>query len=441
MFEKAQSDPKNQLLFAHARDFRLTGSVLLGILLAGILPGPARGEEASAAAFKRWSKALGKRQRFDICRWGELTNPVTKDTGFYAWFYDGSGMGNGVTTDDDDQGDGFAYIAFAAGGEKWLYIEPGDALELRCDEPNLKFDKRNGLRIYRADAMGQHNWEELNVTIDARRGPVLLRAQNGHNSGGADDTDTVDWNALVQTTEIHVGAEDDEYSLSAEGAVFPIAKNPSQGLGDLPPAKTWVTFGKKAWSGDSDASMNVKVTAAEGKFHVDISVTDDKHVPVKADADAAALLRGDHIEIWYDQITDATKDSQAAEIPPRQFGFAIPDATSTPPKPMWLFPPRTPGLPPARVTAKDGGVTVELDMAALGVKDLSQRREIPFTVVFSDSDDPQAGQQTLVATSQLHKHDTASFGAIITGVEHRLPTLNNVKPFSPALIKKLPPDR
>jgi len=417
-------------------DCRLVRIFVFGIVLAGLLPSYARGDGISAAEFKKWSKALGKREGFDICRWGQLTNPLTKDTGFFAWFYDDEGKG--VTIDDNQKGDGFAYIAFAAGDKKWLYTAPGDVLELRCDEPTERFERREKLSIHRADGMGQHNWEDRDVTIDAQRGPILLCTKNGHNSGGADDTSAVDWKTLVTTTEIKTGSNDGEYSQEAQGAVFPIAKNPSQGLGDLPPAKTWVTFGKKAWSGPSDASINVKVAAVKGKFRISISVTDDKHIPVKVDADAAALLRGDHIEIWYDGPAD---NSRTTETQVRQFGFAIPEKASPPVKPLWLFPPRTKGSPPAQVLASDGNIMVELDMVALGVKDISQRHEIPFTVVFSDSDDPQAGQQTLVATSQLHRHDVASFGSIMTGVENRLPALEHVDEFTPALVRKLRPER
>jgi hypothetical protein len=417
-----------------ARHF--VGVLLFEITLAGLLPCPAHGDGVSAAEFKKWSKALGKRKGFDICRWGELTNPLTKETGFYAWFYGEDGKGG--TIDDDEGADGFAFIAFAAGDKKWLYTPPGDALELRCDEPTERFERRERLSIHRADGMGQHNWEDRDVTIDAQRGPVLLRTQDGHNSGGADDTNEVDWKTLVATTEIHAGSDDGEYSLEAQGAVFPIPKNPSQGLGDLPPAKTWVTFGKKAWSGPSDASINVKVTAAEGKFRISISVTDDQHISVKPDADAAALLRGDHIEIWYDRPADNSRTTETQE---HQFGFAIPENASDPVKPIWLFPPRTKGSPPARVMASDGKLMVELDMVALGVTDTSKLREIPFTVVFSDSDDPQAGQQTLVATSQLHRHDVASFGSIITGVENRLPPLEHVKKLTLELVRKLRHER
>jgi hypothetical protein len=91
--------------------------------------------------------------------------------------------------------------------------------------------------------------------------------------------------------------------------------------------------------------------------------------------------------------------------------------------------------------ASDGKLMVELDMVALGVTDTSKLREIPFTVVFSDSDDPQAGQQTLVATSQLHRHDVASFGSIITGVENRLPPLEHVKKLTLELVRKLRHER
>jgi hypothetical protein len=305
------------------------------------------------------------------------------------------------------------------GDKKWLYTEPGDVLELRCEEPSRTFEKQDYLTIHREDSAGGHNWEDRDVTVDAEHGPVMLRVQEGRNEGGGDDTNTVDWKALVKTAEIRVGAEpsDGGPGLTAQGAVFPIAKPGGQPLGDLPQARTWVTYGKKAWTGDPDASMAVRVTAAENKFVIRISVTDDKHVPVKAGADPAALLRGDHIEIWY---------SGSGRSEPRQFGFPVPEASSQPAAPIWLFPAKSTGRPPARVTLQ---------------KSLSQRAEVPLTVVFSDSDDLAGGQQTLVATSQLHKRVVDSFGVIIAGIEGRLPPLDHVRPYTPALVRKLRPSR
>ncbi len=406
---------------------------ILSIGLIALVGGHARGETTSEAEFRKWSRDLGKQEGFAICRWGQLTNPLTKVTGYFAWFYDSSGRGLGVTDADSDKTDGFAYLAFAVGDKKWLYTEPGDVLELPCEEPSRRFERRESLTIHRADSMGGHNWEDRDVTVDAELGPVVLRTQDGHNSGGGDDANTVDWKALVKTTEIHAGADpsDGEPSLTAQGALFPIFKPGLQGLGELPPARTWVTFGKKAWTGAADASMDVKVTAADKKFIVKISVTDDRHVPVKAGADPASLLRGDHIEIWYDA---------GGTSGPRQFGFPIPDAAS-PVAPLWLSPPKATGVPPAKISAQNHELVVELEMAALGVKDLFKAVEVPFTVVFSDSDDPAAGQQTLVATSQLHRKNWDSFGAITTGVVSRLPALEHVRVYTPALVRKLRPAR
>jgi hypothetical protein len=149
--------------------------------------------------------------------------------------------------------------------------------------------------------------------MDTARGPVVLAEEDGHNQGG-DDTESVDWLTLVRKANIDPGVLDsrDEAGSSAEGSIFLVEREGSSQLGGLPPAKTYVTFGKKSWSGDADASMQVRVTGAGAKIRVSLTIRDDKFVPVPAEADARALLRGDHVEVWFCQggDTKACDDSR-----------------------------------------------------------------------------------------------------------------------------------
>jgi hypothetical protein len=402
------------------------------VLLTCALPLFARGESSTEGTFQTWSKDAAKRQHLDICRWGQLTNPATKEVGYFAWFTHKLGTKNDA---DElyDENNSFAFIVFATGDRKWIYGDvEEDALVLRCEQQSSAFEKLEKLQIDRSDAMGGHNWEYRTVSIDAARGPVVLAEEDGHNQGG-DDTMAVDWVTLTRRAENGAGSSDEDGS-SAEGAVFLVEKEGVPRLDGLPPAKTYVTFGKKAWSGDADASMKVQVTGAGGKIRAVLKIQDDRFVPVPDGADARALLRGDHVEVWFCQgaTAGACDDSQL-----RQFGFALPTEASAPIKPIWLYPAKVHGAPPARVTMENGSVVVDLDLAAMGIKKPSSKWRMPFTVVFSDSDDAKAGQQTLVATSNVRRRDPGSLGLIVGGVEQRFPSLGRVADFESKLGRKI----
>jgi hypothetical protein len=394
-----------------------------------------RSEVLPQAKFQEWTMALAKHDHLALCRSGQLTNPVSKEAGYFAWFTHKLGTKNG-SDETYDENNSFAYIVFAAGDKKWVYGEvEEEALVLRCERQKGTFENVEKLQLDRSDTMGEHNWEYRTVTIDGTRGPVVLAEEDGHNQGG-DDTKAVDWLTLVSKANIDPGVLDsrDEVGSSAEGAVFQVEKEGAPQLGGLPPAKTYVTFGKKSWSGDADASMQVRVTGAGAKIRVGLTIQDDKFVPVADGADAHALLRGDHVEVWFCQGGD-TKACDDSRV--RQFGFAVPADASTQVKPLWLYPANIQGVPPVRVSFKDKEIVAELDLPAMGIKRPSGRWRMPFTVVFSDSDDPKAGQQTLVATSKLHRRDPSSFGLIVGGVEQRFPPLERVADFDSKLGRKI----
>jgi hypothetical protein len=401
-------------------------------LFACALPLPARGESSTEGAFQAWSKDVAKRQHLEICRWGQLTNPVTKEAGYFVWFTHKLGT-NSDADETYDENNSFAFIVFATGDRKWIYGDvEEDALVLKCEQQNGAFEKLEKLQLDRSDTLGGHNWEYRTVTMDAAMGPVVLAEEDGHNQGG-DDTRVVDWVNLTRKSESGAGSSD-EVGGSSEGAVFLVEKEDAPKLVGLPPARTYVTFGKKAWSGDADASMKVQVTGAGGKIRAVLKIQDDKFVPVSDGTDAHALLRCDHVEVWFCQgaTAGACGDSQV-----RQFGFALPTEASAPIKPIWLYPAKVHGTPPARVTSESGSVLIDLDVAAMGIKKPSSKWRMPFTVVFSDSDDAKAGQQTLVATSNLRRRDPGSFGLIVGGVEQRFPSLGRVADFESKLGRKI----
>jgi len=393
-------------------------------LLVGLPPLEARSEIPSQAKFRDWSTALAKREHLTICRWGELTNPVTKESGYFAWFTHKLGTKNDAD-ETYDENNSFAFIVFAAGSKQWVYGDVEEnALVLRCERNRGVFEKADRLQLDRSDIMGGHNWEYRTVTMDGARGPIILAEEDGHNQGG-DDTMAVNWLTLTRKAQAGAGSGDDD-GLSAEGAIFLVEKKGTPELEGLPPAQTYITFGKKSWTGEADASMKVGVTTSGGKIRVGLSIQDDKFVSVPDGADARALLRGDHVEVWFCQGgTTATCDDSLV----RQFGFAVPAEASTQVKPIWLYPPKMQGAPPARITSSGKEIVAEIDIVAMGIKKPSGPWRMPFTVVFSDSDDPKAGQQTLVATSRLHRRDPSTFGLLVGGVEQRFPPLERVADF------------
>jgi hypothetical protein len=413
-------------------DFPFRRMLAVSALLACVTPLQARAEAQPEEAFEAWSKGVAKREHLVICRWGQLTNPVTKDSGYFAWFTHKLGTKNDADEDYDDN-NSFAFIVFTAGDKKWIYGDvEEDALVLRCEPKKGAFEKVEKLQLDRSDTMGEHNWEYRTVTIDWARGPVVLAEEDGHNQGG-DDTMAVDWLTLTRKAETGVGSSDED-GASAEGTVFLIEKEGVPRFDGLPPAKTYVIFGKKSWSGDADASMKVRVTGAGAKIRLALTIQDDKFVPVSDGADAHALLRGDHLEIWFCQ-GGATTPCDSSHV--RQFGFAVPSDVSALVKPIWLYPAKMQGPPPARITSNEKDIVAELDLAAMGIRKPSARWRMPFTVVFSDSDDVKAGQQTLVASSKLQRLDPSSFGLLVGGVEQRFPSLARVADFDSKLGRKI----
>jgi hypothetical protein len=112
--------------------------------------------------------ALAKYEHLDICRWGRLTNPVSKESGYFAWFTHKLATKND-SDETYDENNSFAYIVFAAGNKKWVYGEvEEEALVLRCDQKKGAFE----------------NAEKSTTRPFGRYGRTQLGIQNRHDGYG-----------------------------------------------------------------------------------------------------------------------------------------------------------------------------------------------------------------------------------------------------------------
>jgi len=217
------------------------------------------------------------------------------------------------------------------------------------------------------------------------------------------------------------------------------------GSGDERPApRTWVTHGRASFSGPGDAALAVSARHVEVGVALRIEWTDDVTVPVPREAQDAAFVAADHLEVW---LVPRPEGRDPRKARPVQLGVGRRADRSLDVR--WLH-----GTgPDVSVSAADGGVEILLSKEFLGPGFYWQvhhphdggwpeanawtsdeatwlaaqatccGQEVgwqafrfaswPLTVAFSDSDDPDAGQQTLLATSELTWGDPYTFGLLM----------------------------
>jgi hypothetical protein len=167
----------------------------------------------------------------------------------------------------------------------------------------------------------------------------------------------------------------------------------------VPAAPIDVTFGAKRWTGKPDADFNVRVVVVPQGLRVELAATDDRAVPPAADADPRAIVRADHFELWF---CAEGEHSSECEDKPAQLAVARTAAGGA--LSRWLRPhPR--GAPAPAATIEKDHLVVVLPRALLGAEPTGdvQPALVPLTIAYSDSDDPAAGQQTMVATARIKR--------------------------------------
>jgi hypothetical protein len=255
------------------------------------------------------------------------------------------------------------------------------------------------LTIHAQDPATKYLWDEEEVTFVSGE-PVMLKEVHSHIDG---DT-TVDW--LKATQESH--------DANRDGAAPGPMREDTHGMLLALPAdsrwiKTWktptfVSFGEKNRTGSADADLAAyALDLNEAGIRIVVDVTDDRAVPTPAKADARALVRSDHLELWW-----VPRDSAEA----KQLGIGMRADGSAAVR--WLMPvASTEKVPEVRRTGSHFEIDLSLATLGLDVNKPGSDRTLPFTVAFSDSDEAGAKQQTVIATSLVRWNRRETFGELI----------------------------
>jgi hypothetical protein len=265
---------------------------------------------------------------------------------------------------------------------------------------------------------GYSRWE-TRVEVALRDGvPSRVALESWANDMGIAYYSAEDWARLrFKHSERNTLEEDyeEDYELRLpESALIPVLAREQP----LPPTVNHVTFGKKHWSGEADASLQVSVLQ-EGPdaVRVRLKVRDDVARPAPVGADLARFIASDHLELWWKmgwrRSWDTPKTPYAGV---RQLGIALREDGSVDAR--WLFPEKTSAALP-KVELRQGRVEVVLPLGLLGIRKLFPPQRESFTAAWSDSDTPASGQQTLVATSVLQWGVPESFSLLVFNEEGR----------------------
>ncbi|MBA7684008.1 hypothetical protein ES703_92396 [subsurface metagenome] len=190
---------------------------------------------------------------------------------------------------------------------------------------------------------------------------------------------------------------------------------------------TWVTFGENKWDGGDDASITVRALYDSHYLYLFVEVTDDEFVqPANADE----ILKSDHLELWFDRLT--VGESEAQDYYPELWNrrkdpyvTQIAVAQTLDGKSvvrMWL--PEDADYEPDIKSGfyREGNRwSAELGIAWVRFGTEGSMDHLPFTLVFSDSDNPSdPKQETLIGTSQLQWADPFTFGSLSTKKPDRI---------------------
>jgi hypothetical protein len=355
--------------------------VVAGGLVAGGLGAAGAGAEAEDDAFMRWAEKLAEAEHKTICGEGSLTYPASKIPGRFVWFFDKARSHAN-------------WIVFESNGRRWLYRHEGRAdwggNELQCGQPGggvvhedleLRFSE-------------QSNISDTTETITFVDGDLVEvdESQNGYH-----DADRTSWIEGTHTESDPHPLDDSPEDVS-QHMLFALPEG-SRWWAKVPPAPVDVTFGAKRWSGKADADFAARVVLVPQGLKVELAATDDRAVLPPADADARAMVRADHFELWFCQ--DQERSNECRDKP-AQLGVARTAGGGA--LARWLRPhPR--GAPVPAVSVEKDRLVVILPLALVGAEPRGPGSSalVPFTVAYSDSDDPAAGQQTMVATAPVKR--------------------------------------
>jgi hypothetical protein len=340
------------------------------------------------AEFLRWAGEVARARKLTVCRAARLRYPGEQPGYFAALGQEQRGLEPHANQT----------ILFSSGKKHWVYAETGLTIYVGCEVPGT-WDELDKITIEGRDLATNYLWQIEDVTfVDGE--PVELAANNSD----VDGSQEFDW----------VSGTEHDVVWDRSDPAGPSGESDTSFLVALPPGSRWlpgwksatfVSFGERNRQGPADADIAVHALdlGKEG-VRIVVDVMDDRLVATPAKADARALVRSDHLELWW-----VPRDASVA----RQLGIGMRADGSADVR--WLLPAGAKERTP--VVRRDGQhFEIELSAAALGFRaDKPERPEwdLPFTVAFSDTDTPGAKQETVVATSAVRWNRSETFGKLI----------------------------
>ncbi|PTL75513.1 hypothetical protein [Vitiosangium sp. GDMCC 1.1324] len=262
-------------------------------------------------------------------------------------------------------------------------------------------------------------WSSESLAFREGKPVTILRSEGSASSfygdaeGPSVSKTEEDWDRLISHNVWRgTHSKGKEVESVSQSALVPVLAS-RKSADKLPPTFNQVVHGASHWTGEKDAAVRVAALAqGTDQVRLRIQVVDDVNVSATSEMSNRNLLGTDHLEIWW-ALTDPSGDVTKART--RQ--LAVARTAKGVPLARWLLPEGF-GEPLPRVSLEGDTFIVDLPLSSLGVKQPEQYWETPFTVVFSDSDAPDAGQQTLVATSPLRWNEASTLGRLISFEGH-----------------------
>jgi hypothetical protein len=375
--------------------------------------GRARGDaEADDEAFRRWATALSEKQHRPLCALGALTYKDSKIPGRFAWF-------------NDPAQPHVNRLVLESAGRRWLFRRDERAdwggTQLACAPGSPKWDELDGLTL--EFVQKDSDVPQTSETITLLDGEPVLLSDDGR---GAHDDYTTDWVGGTKEWGDPHPLEDERLPSQNQHMLFALPEG-SRWWAKVPAPPVDVTFGRKRWTGKADADLAVRVLVVPEGFRVELGATDDRAVPPADGADARAVVRADHFELWF---CPDFEEASGCKRPPAQ--LAVARTASGGVLAMWLRP--YPGMPVPAASLDGDCLVVTLPRAFLSAEPKPNGRPtlVPLTVAYSDSDDPAAGQQTMVATASIKKAnpDQPSLLAVPDG-DRPFPRWPRARPLAP----------
>jgi hypothetical protein len=342
------------------------------------------------AEFLRWANEIARGKKLLICRAGQLRYPG-EAAGYFAALGDPKLDVPLVSSSNQ-------IVLLSNGKKHWRYAQTALTVHIGCAVP-APWEELETLTIHAQDLATKWLWDEEEVTFVSGE-PVMLTEVHSDIDGNT----TIDWSR----------ATEESHDANWDGAAAGPSRESTHGmLLALPTDSRWikswktptfVSFGEKNRTGPADADLAAyALDMDQAGVRVVVDVTDDRAVPTPATADARALVRSDHLELWW-----VPRDSPE----PKQLGIGMRADGSVAVR--WLMPSASTEKVPD-VRREGSHFEIDLSLATLGLdaNKPDDHRSLPFTVAFSDSDEAGAKQQTVIATSPVRWNRPETFGELI----------------------------